>query len=354
MILSIFNFKSLSLYLKSFKGVFIALVLILMSELTVMVLVKNARKEAAANSLLELNYLKEDVGQKYVIGYKNYVFFNRKAEFIQIGDSSGFYGVKPNTINQYLHGMHYINTNCCADTGWNGYRYTAEHFLRKNKKAKFLILHITPYSLPGQFKDGFSSHLYDVISSFWRGFYTLPSICFRKKITEFIYRKQGQDIGKDFITRFMGEYAPKNMNYIKFLSDNNGWMPYNRKTPSWEQMPLGKCGPGIIENFSDTKNHVSMIDHMKKIKELADEYNTKMIVIFNPVACHASEEIKPIVDEIEKFKKENPDVFIPFDFIRTWEKNDFSDQWHLTPEAAERHSQLIGEALKKYLHSGPN
>ena len=59
--------------------------------------------------------------------------------------------------------------------------------------------------------------------------------------------------------------------------------------------------------------------------------------------------MNPIIREIEEFKKSNPEVLIPFDFITTVNKNQFGDQWHLTTEGSINQSHRIGKSLKRLL-----
>ena len=83
-----------------------------------------------------------------ILSYIRARFLKNNSEFIQVGDSSGLFGVRPNIVKSYLSGMDYINTNCCADMGWEGYAYSANYYLKKNPNAKYLVLYVTPYSLP--------------------------------------------------------------------------------------------------------------------------------------------------------------------------------------------------------------
>ena len=73
-----------------------------------------------------------------ILSYIRARFLKNNSEFIQVGDSSGLFGVRPNIVKSYLSGMDYINTNCCADMGWEGYAYSANYYLKKNPMLSIL------------------------------------------------------------------------------------------------------------------------------------------------------------------------------------------------------------------------
>ena len=120
------------------------------------------REASIENTFLDNKFKKLDVGQKYMVLYKSQIFKDNNADFIQVGDSSGFFGVRPNIINTYLEGLNFLNISCCADSGWDGYVYTANYYLKNNSEAKYLVLYTSPYSLPMQYKKGFSEDLNNI------------------------------------------------------------------------------------------------------------------------------------------------------------------------------------------------
>ena len=115
-------------------------------------------------------------------------------------------------------------------------------------------------------------------------------------------------------------------------------------------MPIDECGPSIIRNFYDSSGKPTLKKSLQKVKQIADRYNVKLIVIFNQVACEDSEQIIPIHNDLEIFKKKNPDVYIPFGFITSIDKEEFSDHWHLTPDASIPHSHKVGKVLGNYIN----
>lgn len=250
-----------------------------------------------------------------------------------------------------------INLSCCIDTGWTGYAAIARHYLEANKTIRYLILHITPFALPSletlqRFDNGiFASQLQDIYSSPWRFFYYLPSTFFRKEVTDFIYYQKPRIEPYEVSTRYAHlQYLSIDQDYIEFLKENKGWSPaVGRSTSMKEELPGGECKIVKEDNFHKTNHQLILINSIKKIQNLAKKYNVKLIVSFNPVPCADSENTRIIKKEIGQFKSDNPDVIIPFEPLRTYDKNYFYDKAHLTPEGAEKFSQELGAKLAELL-----
>ena len=49
---------------------------------------------------------------------------------VQAGDSSGFYGIMPDVVSQYIGGKRLLNLSCCANQGFHGYLVLLELALR--------------------------------------------------------------------------------------------------------------------------------------------------------------------------------------------------------------------------------
>lgn len=340
----------MNFYLKSLLAILISALIILALELFILYKTgyEQNRRLIAKEAILYLNYEKEDVSQAYMIGYKNYIFFNEEAEFIQIGDSSGFYGLKPEIVQQYVNAK-YINGSCCVMMGWDGYYGIGERYLKNNKKRKYLVLYLTPYTILKTYPNiNLEGRLYNLYSSIWGGFYQLPSIYFRKKTVEtFYYGRERKDEDR-FMKYIMGEYLPLNQNYLDFMYNNLGWLPYSKKPEELTHMATEECGYDMVKDNVEIDQNL-IVNNLTRIKNLSDKYQVKMILLFNPVACRDSLKIKDLVNAIKIFHQKYPDVIMPFDLITTQNKEDFSDESHLTPEAAEINSIRIGKALKEIL-----
>ena len=184
----------------------------------------------------------------------------------------------------------------------------------------------------------------------------IPSLYYRKKILNFTYQNAIEEKDQEYkrvisdlgITNFETITGYKNGELLKFLKYSKGWIPYERNK-NFDNMPTNECGSSILKNFYDAAGKPTLYKSLKKVKEISNRYNVRLIIIFNPETCSDSAEMSPIKEDLKKFKKLNPDVYIPFTFINTIDKENFSDQWHLTHKASIRQSQKIGEVLANFL-----
>src|ERR1700736_7076009 len=75
-------------------------------------------------------------------------FADSSPDVIQVGDSSGFHGVRPELVMPYLGGLKYVNLSCCASTGYRGYYGIADFMLRRNPGIKAVVLYVSLNNLP--------------------------------------------------------------------------------------------------------------------------------------------------------------------------------------------------------------
>src|SRR5215471_728746 len=78
------------------------------------------------------------------------VIFGKLAEFadsspdiVQVGDSSGFHGVRSDVVMRYLGGLKYVNLSCCASMGYQAYYALADFMLRRNRGIRAVVLYVS-------------------------------------------------------------------------------------------------------------------------------------------------------------------------------------------------------------------
>ena len=356
--------------LKNLKPLWLAILFIAVVEFIIFLIVGKEKINSSIieNTLFDNQFKKSDVPQKYLIKYKYELFSGDKSEFIQVGDSSGLYGVRPNIINNYLNGMKYTNTNCCADIGWKGYAITANYFLKNNKNAKFLVLYFSPYVLPSPLNqeneltnDIKGIYNDNLNSDFFRIFNYLPSQAIRKSVLKKVFLEEKNksssknefsrvlnDMGLlDYFEKYTG-YKPSNL--LEALKFHKGWMPLDRK----KEVISGSCGVGIADRYFGKYKMGSLTKGIEMMNNVATKHSVDLIVIFNPVACKESEQIKPIIEELMQFKNKYPNIVFPNDFITTIDKKNFADNEHLNPQASIQNSQDIGEKIRYQILNNNN
>lgn len=71
----------------------------------------------------------------------------KSGNIFQIGDSSGFYSMMPDVVDEYLGGLKYVNLSCCNNYGWNGYLAVLEHAIQTSDDPRAIVIHTTNYTL---------------------------------------------------------------------------------------------------------------------------------------------------------------------------------------------------------------
>lgn len=373
-------------HFKYLKSVWISLVIILITEGIIYITIdkENYPYKIRNDSLLTYTYKGELGVGEFMDGVLSAMLMqDEKANLVQIGDSSGKHGVRPVILNRYLKdmGYRYISMSCCAVT-WDAYielaEYYTKHYNKDKTKSFYLVLYFTPYSLPGWHGPHLATKLHSVLNAWYKIFYYTPTEYYRMDILRRVYRYSRHEVELVFETKNLekiskntydvAKYPPlmdseememqsvKQGNYaqqkyfLEFFKANLGWLPYYEKLDRKKDMPVGNsCG--AMSSVGDLyKGKKILKEYLGKIKNVVTKNGGKLIVIVNPVACvDGDHKSQFIIDQFEEFRKENPDVIVPFDFITTWKPEDFSDQWHLKPELSIKNSNRIGKELKKVL-----
>ena len=322
-------------YISAFRPVFLVLLMIAAIEAS---LALASVPEPYIGGLYSHQYLSGDVPQKRFVNEKIRLFKHTDAEFIQVGDSSGLNGVQPYVVERTLGSHHpYINGNCCGDTGYAGYRYLAETFLRHAPRAKYLVFYTTPLCVPSLGREGLSRSLYRALISPFRFVEALPSLHYRIAITNLVYYGTYSHLMFDNML---------SSEVIKRFSESKGWYPAPA-SPKREVVPTDECDFDPSYNAPDNP---TLKPELEKLKAVADKYHVKLILLFNPVACTAGPKIKPLVDDLNDFLQHHPDVIMPLPYITTINSDAFANAMHLSEEASVGNSERVGKALARVTH----
>ncbi len=333
---------------RSFSKLLLAICLILVIELTVFLAYnyEDLLRIIRAENILEMSFLKKETFTKKLISVKNLFLLNQDSDILIVGDSSGLYGLKPSVIDNYFKNHKTINLSMTAEISWGGHREIADYYLKNNKNIKYLIFHFSAYGLPRIIEHKFSNELTDDVESIysqrWKIFYDIPSLYFRKDFINLLYYKifphnYLKEIS--FYENFLNNSGVNQENIASFFDKEKGWFPlYNKMN---DIIPIGNCGKFIVEDFIDLEDNIlSFRKELEQIKKFAnDRSNLKVALIFNPVACNVSDTVMPFVNELENFKKNNPNIFIPY----------FYDRAHFNNQGAEIYSNEIAKKLSQFI-----
>lgn len=305
-------------------------------------------------NFLQFSFLHDETPQRLFIYEKIKAFANSNPTIVQSGDSSGFYGIEPAVVMKHLpDGATYLNMSCCANLGYNGYYNMLDFMAEHNPSIRYMVLHITPYTMPRPEmweSDGaalwgipdvkvFGDAVRQEFISPWRLFH-LPSLAYRRQVTDRVYYINGH-------LNQLDRPLLNNANYAEFLRvfrKNLGWMP---ETDVRNGVLAGECDVPTPEFFSfrtlSQKTYLEEV--LESFAALAKRHHATLVVVFQPVACElgsgkGSEKTRAVID---RFKQTHPEVEIPFPLIETWPSDMFSVPAHVRHE----YSDLIGNRLGK-------
>lgn len=302
--------------------------------------------------------LKPDVMQKHVIYDKNEIVLrNVPTTAIQVGDSSGFYGVIPAEVTDAANGMSYLNMSCCGDTGWEGYYYEAVLAMRRSPTPKLLVLHVTPFwgPLDEQFRgrNGLASLIGDyLVQEMWWHQVRPPSGGYRLRLTNLAYAGVWLD---DFVYDAHIEQPkyPSRTKWRTMFEENRGWvpLPWAMDDAYLTAATVQACtiqGAYSEATWLGLSRDDGLYRYLARFTDLARRHDARFVLITNPVPCVVHHDA--VDDDIERqlanFRRDYPDAAVPFRFLREAKRSAFQDRWHLNPAGAAEHSRLIGNALR--------
>jgi hypothetical protein len=327
-------------------------------------------------NFLQFSFLRPEPAQRLFMFHKLKTFENSNPTIVQTGDSSGFYGIDPRVVMKHLPaGESYLNMSCCANLGFRGYYNVFEFMLRHNRSIKYLVLHITPYTMPlpetwdrdgislwGPGVEVFGEAIDREFIGPWH-FMRPPSMAYRGPVTNFVYYLGPLINGAPVVSNAATQESSADTEppvdilraktggetYLEFLRnyrDSHGWTPERDVRAG---VFASECDIPVPEFFDfrtmSRKTYVEEI--FDAYAGLADRHNVKLVIVFQPVACvlgtgRFNARARAIV---EQFKITHPNVAIPFPLIETWPVDIFSVPAHVRREYTDRIGDRLGKAM---------
>jgi hypothetical protein len=248
--------------------------------------------------------------------------------------------------------------SCCGDLGWSGYLSYAKAALAANPRAKALVLHVTPFWLPGtpQFngRNPLAESLQTNLVSVWR-FFDLPSMNFRLGLKRFIESDRSYYQAPNPF-----EFRPPWDKIYSSIVDSEGWrpVPWRVKIDNMKALAAQTCdfSDGLYEPILlGLARRKVIYPWLKEFGAFARSNNLKLAIVFGPVPCQRGDGrlLTEIEADIAKFQREFPEVFVPFTITNTYPPEKMVDPWHLSAEASGEYSRDLGHRLKGWLDGGP-
>jgi len=288
--------------------------------------------------------------------FQNTVIFGKLAEFadsspdiVQVGDSSGFYGVRPDVVTRYLGGLKYLNLSCCAGMGYNAYYAMADFMLQRNPSIKAVVLYISLRDLPradsmegqAQFGDFIENSLTTPLA------YLSPAtVALRQRIVDKIERR-GQSKLDAIFTDELRQSAREH---------NGWWAEHDRRLAGAKHLEFwrGTCGETGIAALDDNSTYYGgdkqsyVLSEFQRFASLAARHGAKFVVMFHPYSCRGLNGtlLDARREDLRTLVKRNANmVVLPERMLDIWPTEKFVSADHLRVGYDEENFRRVGKLL---------
>jgi hypothetical protein len=284
-------------------------------------------------------------------------FADSAPDIVQVGDSSGFHGVRPDIVMRYLGGLRYVNLSCCAALGYRGYYGIADFMLRRNPGIKAVVLYVSLNNLPrADLIDGQHQLGAFIQNSLTTPFASLSpaTVALRQRIVDAM-EKKGQAKTDAVFTHDMRASARA----------HNGWwaehdrrMTGERRTAFWREV----CGPTGVKVWNDQPSYYApdgqsyTLAELERFALLTQHHGAKLIVLFHPFSCPEVEGnfIEARRADIRTLVERHHNVIaLPEQMMESWPTEEFASADHLRVGYDEENGKRVGKVLARALGIAP-
>jgi hypothetical protein len=337
---SIFNFRTLA----------IAAVLVALIEGVCALSLRPSFVDRADLGLLDL--FEDDV----IFGKLGH-FADSSPDVIQVGDSSGFHGVRPELVMPYLSGLKYLNLNCCASMGYRGYYAAADFMLRRNPGIKAVVLYVTLNGLPsadlvrGDYQMG--EYIQDSLTSPF-AYLAPPTLALRQTIANQIKLRR--------LTRNQAVYVTdmqqSTRRHLGWWAEHDRRLAPSKRAEYWREF-CGQSG-NMLKTDSDVfygqdilrGRYSYMRSELQRFASLAADHGAKFVLAFHPFPCRGLEGsfMAARRDDLDWLLKHNPHMAaLPEQMFTPWPTERFVSSGHLHTGYDAENSRRLGRLLSKAL-----
>jgi hypothetical protein len=271
-------------FISAFKPILVAVAVI--AGLEGAVTAVRRPDDVERSNFLSFTYLRPEV-DRLIVYEKLRAFTGSSPDIIQIGDSTGFYGVNSDVVTNHLDGLRYVNLSCCANMGFDGYYAVAHFMLRHSRSIKAVVLYISAFNF--MYTNADSSFAEPIENSFdsLRSYVMPPSLVLRENIIKAIYGPARTS-----------STNPEVEHKLEFIRDHNGWLgedDVRRSGKARDDYWRTQCGPQRFIAWDDGDDNYSvdfagrrewrLFDKIARFAALTAEYNAKLILMVQPLPC---------------------------------------------------------------------
>lgn len=316
---------------KSYLSIMVTIVTIAVIELLLYLFHPYDPAVTVSDPILHMAYYKPIRPERLIALAKFKTLVGTQAEFVQIGDSSGFVSIKPSIVNSYLpNGWAYLNTSLQVPAQFEGIATLGERALAANPKRKYLVGIFSMFHF-GSRDDGFGDAIYLSHNSSWRHLFNLPSLKYRGIVTNFLYYFKGPKQDSETLSHLQ--------NLEDAVSASSGWIGVDMRT----SFTPHSCN---VIRFEP----ILAMERLESLYTLAQKYGVKLVMVLGPVKCDSDETVHIIEKVFAQFHQKHPDVIMPLPIYNRIPEHYLGDEVHVTSkEGTEYYSKLFGESLQAAL-----
>ena len=325
-------------FISSFRPLLVAIAIVIAIEGTIAVIVKPDIVERS--NYLNWTYGQPDPFHRFTTYAKMREMLSSDLDIVQVGDSSGFHGIRPDLVTGEIGDIRYFNLSTVANTGFDGYYDFLQFALDHNPKVRAIVLYLSLRFLPKPGMIGGDAQLgaakiHEAYVGPW-SIIAFPSIALRPVATDDLYtlfgliapRRTGLNDGGDA------------RNMMQSVKQEHGWwaehdsrMIGDRK----EQFFRNLCGASdtadvSIESLSTPEGEFMPPVIFDKFAALAKAHGKKLIIVFHPNACsHLDDRVRRALDtSLAMLKQKYSNLFVyPEGLFEHWPYEVFSQREHL-------------------------
>jgi hypothetical protein len=284
------------------------------------------------------------------------VIFGKLAEFadsspdiVQVGDSSGFHGVRSDIVMRYLGGLKYVNLSCCASMGYQAHYAIADFMLQRNPSIKAVVLYTSLRDLPRAESVEGRAQLGDFIENWLTtpfAYVSPPTVALRQRIVDAMERK-GQSKLDAIFTDELRQSSQRH---------NGWWAEHDRRLAGAKRVEFwrGTCGETGVATLDDNSTYYGddkqsyVLSEFQRFASLAARHNAKFVVMFHPYSCRGLNGtlLDARREDLRILLKRNANmVVLPEHLLDIWPTKQFVSADHLRVGYDEENFRRTGKLL---------
>jgi hypothetical protein len=287
-------------------------------------------------------------------------FADSSPDIIQVGDSSGFHGVRPELVMRHLGGLKYVNLSCCASVGYRGYYGVADFMLRRNPGVKAVVLYVSLNGLPradlirGDHQIG--EYIADLLTAPFAHL-APPTVALRQHIVDRVKLSRlpmNQAI-------FVADLKQSTQQHFGWWAEHDRRLAAPKRTEYWHRI-CGDTGVPVKDDgdifYGDDVlrgRYSYMRAELQRFASLAAEHGAKFILAFHPFSCRGVDGnfLTARREDLAALLKQNRNMIaLPEEMLVPWPTERFVSSDHLHIGYDEENSRRLGRLLAQALGVG--